>query len=126
MSETRARRRIRNAVESRGYAVESLEWEPWYDGGEMNGLGGGWTLILDRNYVPNTTPGNDLYGYSVEEVLAYIDYWLRPIESCACNLQHDPMTACRLIEDPEKPTHDTECRWHIRYRLPWWTAEVPL
>jgi len=113
MTETRARRRIREAVESRGYAVERLEWEPGYDSG-------GWTLILDRDYVPNSSPGNDLYGYNVEEVLASIDYWLRPTEPCTCDLKHDPLTACRLLEDPEKPTHDTECRWHIRYRLPWW------
>lgn len=29
MAESRARRRIREAVESRGYRLVSLEWEPW-------------------------------------------------------------------------------------------------
>lgn len=76
MSETRARKRIRKAVESRGYGVMSLTWEPWYDGGEMSGTCGGWKLILDRDYIMDVFPGNDLYALKVEEMLAQIDYWL--------------------------------------------------
>ena len=41
MTESRARRRIREAVESRGYAIESIEYEPWYNAGEKCGIGGG-------------------------------------------------------------------------------------
>ena len=59
MSETRARRRIRQAVESRGFKVEALDWEPIYDSGEMGGAAGGWSLYLDRDCFENTHPGND-------------------------------------------------------------------
>lgn len=31
--ETRTRRRMRKAVESRGFKVLSMEYEPWYNGG---------------------------------------------------------------------------------------------
>lgn len=46
--ESRARRRIRQAVESRGYALVSLDYEPWYNAGEMCGIGGEWSCRLDR------------------------------------------------------------------------------
>lgn len=120
MPETRARRRIRQAVEGRGYAVVDLDWEPWYDAGEMSGLAGGWALTVDRDYVQNTTPGDDLYGLSVEELLAEIDYWLKPADPCDCDRTHAAMQAARIVGDPQKPTHEQGCRFHIRYRLPWW------
>lgn len=119
MSETRARRRIRKAVESRGYGILNLEWESWYETGE--GPGGGWSMILDRDYLPNTRPGNDMYALSVEELLAEIDYWLKPDGDCGCDRTHSAGGAARLINDPKKPTHGADCEWHIRYRLPWWT-----
>lgn len=120
MAETRARKRIREAVESRGYRIESIEWEPIYMGGEKEGACGGWTVILDRRFLENTFPGDDLYGLSVEEVLAGIDYWLQPERPCPCDRRHSAMTAARLINDPDKPTHDASCAWHIPYRLRWW------
>lgn len=120
ITETRARRRIRQAVEARGYQVESLEWEPWCNSGEMGGLAGGWSVELDRDYLAFTTPGNDLVALSVEEMLAEVDYWLRPAEPCACDREHSATQAARLIGDPQKPTHGPECEHHIRYRLPWW------
>ena len=124
MAETRARRRIRQAVESRGFQVKSLQWEPWYDAGEMSGIAGGWMLILDRPYLGSTHPGDDLCALSVEELLAQIDYWLKPDGECPCDRSHSADMAARLINDPQKPTHGSECRFHIRYRLPWWPATL--
>lgn len=88
----------------------------------MGGLAGGWSLTLDRDYLPNTHPGNDMYGLSVEELLAQIDYWLEPEGDCPCDRTHSADMAARIINDPQKPTHGPECEWHIRYRLPWWPA----
>ncbi|AYQ99727.1 hypothetical protein PBI_MANDA_41 [Mycobacterium phage Manda] len=122
IGETRARRRIRQAVESRGYRVESIDYEPWYNAGEMMGIAGGWWIELDRPYVEHTFPGNDLQGLSVEEVIAQVDYWLKPAGPCGCDRNHDPLTACRLINDPCKPTHDPGCPHHLKYHLPWWPA----
>ena len=122
MIETRARRRIRQAVESRGYAVATLDWESIYNAGEMMGLAGGWGLTLDRDYLPNTSPGNDLGALSVEELLAQIDYWLKPDGPCECDRSHSADRAAALINDPQKPTHGPECRWYIPYRLRWWIA----
>lgn len=116
--ETRARRRIREAVESRGYAIESIDYEAPYNAGEKCGLGGGWSIELDRPYLENTFPGNELYGLSVDEVLASIDYWLPPSDPCDCDRNHDPMMV--LKGDPKKPTHGPECPHHIKYHLRWW------
>lgn len=120
MSETRARRRIRQAVESRGYAVRELTWEPIYNAGEMMGLAGGWMLILDRPFLERTYPGDDLGALSVDELLAGIDYWLRPTEPCECDRTHSATMAAMLKGDPQKPTHAADCTHHIRYRLRWW------
>lgn len=121
--ESRARRRIRAAVESRGYTIVSLEYEPWYNAGEMCGIGGGWSVELDRPYLERCWPGNELEGLSVEEVLAAVDYWLKPSEPCDCDRRHDPISACRIKGDPKKPTHGPECPHHIKYRLPWWKQD---
>ena len=122
MSETRARQRIRKAVESRGFEVQELNWEPIYNSGEMCGLAGGWDLVLDRPYLSKTFPGDELGGLSVEEVLADIDYWLRPAEPCECDREHNAMFAAGLINDPHKTTHDPSCKWHISYKLRWWSS----
>jgi hypothetical protein len=128
MSETRARRRIRKAVESRGYGVKSIEWEPVYYGGEMDGACGGWALTTDRPHVPNTYPGDDLYGFTVEMMLAEIDEWLRPAEPCACDQGirwgDRPRSPNRPLKgEPHRTLHEPDCRWHIAYRLPWWTQD---
>lgn len=125
MAESRARERIRKAVESRGHEVLSLDWEPVYDAGEMQGYGGGWTLAVSPGIYPNSYPDNDIYGMSVEEVLAYIDYWIKPSDPCECDRSHSAMTAAGLINDPCKPTHRPECKWHIPYRLRWWDKREP-
>jgi hypothetical protein len=121
MTETRARRRIRLAVESRGYKLTSLEWEPWYPGGEKEGICGGWSGTVDRPYMENTWPGDDIQGLSVEEVLAWIDEFIKPPEPCACTCTHYPLNPIK--GDPQTGLHVPECRWHIRYRMPWWDSE---
>ncbi|KQR02497.1 hypothetical protein ASF72_10715 [Arthrobacter sp. Leaf141] len=123
--ETRARRRIRKAVESRGYAVKELTWQPIYDAGEMSGLAGGWDLTVDRPYLANTFPGDDLGGLSVEELLASVDYWLPPDEPCTCDREHHAVMRAGRINDPQKTTHDPACKWHIPYRLRWWKRNTP-
>lgn len=104
--ETRQRKRIREAVESRGYYVDELEWEAPYNGGEMSGWCGGWTLTLDRAYLENSFPGNDFYALSTDELLADVDYWLVPVVPCSCDRSHSATMAARVINDPQKPTHD--------------------
>lgn len=120
MSETRRQRRIRDAVELRGYQAKEITWEPWGPAAEKSGITGGWTVIVDRPYLERSYPGDDLFGLSVDEVLADIDYWLKPPEPCHCDLDHSALRASSLINDPEKPTHSGNCPWYIRYRLPWW------
>jgi hypothetical protein len=116
--ETRARRRIRLAVESRGYQLASLEWEPPYVGGEMEGWCGGWLGTTDPKHLPNCWPGDEIMGLSVEQVLAWVDTFVKPPESCECTATHSPMIPLR--DDPQTGLHVPSCRWHIRYRLPWW------
>lgn len=121
MTETRARRRIREAVESRGYAIETIDYEAPYNAGEMMGLGGGWWITLDRPYLERSFPGNELGGLSVDEVLADVDYWLKPDSPCACDLsRRHPIIAANVKGDPQRPTHDPGCRHHIKYHLRWW------
>lgn len=120
MSETRARRRIREAVESRGYAIESIDYEPIYNAGEMAGLAGGWSVELDRPFLERCFPGNDLCGFSVDEVLAEVDYWLKPATPCECDRSHHPIMAASVKGDPQRPTHGSNCRHHLKYRLRWW------
>ena len=124
-AETRTRRRIRRAVESRGYNVISMEWEPWYDAGEKSGIGGGWTVLTDAPWFPNTNYGDEVWGLSVDEVLADIDWMLRPTEPCECvpEGEHVPhRLGSRYQGMPETPIHAPECRWHIAYRLSWWPS----
>lgn len=120
VSETRTRRRIRKAVVSRGYAIKELEWEPVYNAGEMCGLAGGWYLQVDRPYVERTFPGDELGGLSAEELLADIDHDLRPAEPCECDRDHHAVMRAGRINDPQKTTHDADCKWHIPYKLRWW------
>ena len=122
MSETRARKRIRQAIESRGHIVESIEWEPIYHGGEKSGLCGGWTVTTVHSFLPNTWPGNDILGLSVEEVLADIDWSIRPTEPCDCERPRHYHPLVPIKGDPQMALHDKGCRWFIAYRLRWWTS----
>lgn len=116
--ETRARRRIRKAIESRGYRLVSLDYEPWYDAGEKAGIGGGWYGTLDRNYLPGSHPGNDICGLSVEEVLWSIDHYVKPPEPCDC-----PSPTYSGVYPPSPMwEHSKGCRWFIRYWLAWWMS----
>ncbi len=126
MAETRARKRIRKAVETRGYDVVSIEWEPWYDGGEMSGICGGWTVMTNAPLWPNTNYGDDAYGLNIEEVIASIDWGIRPPESCDCPEAQNPKprSGSRYHGMPETPIHQPDCRWFIGYRLSWWDAEA--
>lgn len=118
MTETRSRRRIRLAVESRGYNVEELEWEPIYTGAEKEGMGGGWSAITDRPY--HDLGYQELNALSTEELLAEIDYWLKPPELCDCGSTHYP--GHPLKGDPPGPAHQVDCRWRLNYHLSWWPA----
>lgn len=117
MNETRARKRIRMAVESRGFTLESLDWEPAYYAGEMMGVAGGW-----RGY----TTVHDFGGLSVEECLADIDALLPTPEPCECQR---PTGFRPLGVSKGWPArvgmHDPDCKWHIRYHLRWWTEHGP-
>lgn len=119
MAETRAQRRIRQAVESRGYSIKSMNYEPWYNAGEMMGIGGGWEIVLDKRFGPSDDY-DTLYGLSVEELLADIDYSLRPNEPCDCDRDHHAALAANRKGDPQTTTHDPACAHHIKYRLAWW------
>lgn len=121
MSETRARRRIRLAVESRGHELVALEWEPVRAGGEMDVDAGGWLgVVRDQNTVwGGLGAGQVVEGYSVEEAVAWVDHFHKPPEPCPCD------TSDRAIYNPTKtdrlsPLHEPTCRWYLRYELPWW------
>lgn len=122
-SETRARRRIREAVESRGYSVESLDWETPYYAGEGMGMAGGWELILDRPCFENTHPGDDLGGLSVDELIGVIDWSIVPPQPCDCypdGRRPRRLPTHPLVGDPSEPLHAEGCRWRLTYRLSWW------
>lgn len=121
--ETRTRKRIRKAVESRGYKVLEMDWEPWGPCFEKEGIPGGWTVLTNAPLLPNTNYGDEVGGLSVEEVLADIDWMIRPTEPCDC--PDSDMPAHRLGNRyhgmPDTPIHRPDCRWHIAYRLSWWS-----
>lgn len=126
MAETKARRRIRKAIESRGFTLESLDYEAPYDAGEMMGYGGGWYGSTVEQIWPNTMPGNEFGGLNVEDALADIDWSMTPPEPCACD--RPPMFNPRggVKGWPSQVAmHDAECRWFIRYRLTWWREHGP-
>lgn len=75
MNETRARRRIRKAIEERGYTLTSLVWEPWRPGSEMEGMDGGWYGEVEPS---DGLFMNHVMGLSVDEVLESIEQLLPP------------------------------------------------
>lgn len=75
MSETRARRRIRLAVEAKGYTLTELTWEPWGRAAEKEGIPGGWEGYVTP--VPAGLYGTPaVMGLSLVEALDWIDHWL--------------------------------------------------
>lgn len=119
MMETSARKRIRRAVESRGYNLVSLRWEHWYNAGEKSGIGGGWYGILDRSYQPNSYPSDEIMGLSVEEVIAWIDEFIPVPIPCECV---SPPVALLYSTTPTN-RHDPDCMWYLKYYLKWWNPE---
>lgn len=126
MGESRARKRIREAVESRGFTLDTIEWEPVYNAGEMMGLAGGWWGETVERIWPNTTPGNEFGGLNVEDCLADIDWALGPPSVCECVRPDgfDPRGGIKGWPS-QVGMHDPGCRWHIHYRLPWWQEHGP-
>jgi hypothetical protein len=126
MSETRARRRIREAVESRGRVLTRLTWEPWGAAAEKEGIPGGWYGELQP--VGTDTRAaigigiDDVMGLSVEETIAWVDEFLLPPEYCGCTASHSPLHP--LIGEDERGLHGPHCKYHLRYRLPWWGLRV--
>lgn len=116
MSETRARRRIRLAVESRGYQLVRLDWEPWYNAGEKSGIGGGWYGEMDRHVRANMHPSNDIMGLSVDETVAHIDHFVDAPEPCDCPNPDDFW----LTSQTPVFRHQPGCKWRLRYWLSWW------
>lgn len=112
MSETSARRRIREAVESRGFSLASLSYTPAV----------GWEGTTTEKIFPNMWPGDCFEGRSVDECLADIDWALPTPGPCGCERPASFYPLGRLKGWPSKVgCHDEGCRWFIRYRLPWWT-----
>ena len=126
MSETRARKRIRLAVESRGFTLESLDYETPYNAGEMAGIGGGWYGATVELIWPNTFPGNEFCGLNAEDVLADIDWSLRPTEPCDCERPQGFHPRGGVKGWPSQVgMHDPDCRHYIKYRLTWWQDHGP-
>ncbi len=57
--ESTARRKIRQAVEARGYALVELRWSPWGAAAEKEGIPGGWEGWVDP------VPHNEIVGVSL-------------------------------------------------------------
>jgi hypothetical protein len=74
---SRARRKIREAVEVRGAKIVELTWRPVGQMVEMSGREGGWTLFAEW---PDGTEDHAL-GYSWQDVVEWIESnWLFPEE----------------------------------------------
>ena len=115
MNETRARRRIRQAVELFGYRLVSLDWEPLGIVVEKSGQEGGWYGMIDPPY----RHGIDILGYNVEHVLDWIDEFVDPIDPCGCKWA-DPLARKRA----QVQTHGPDCRYHLTYSLPWFASPL--
>ncbi len=68
--ETDARRRIRRAVEARGYRLVELTWEPWGAAAEKEGIPGGWEGWVDP--IPSNAP-NGLAGENGDDIFRIPD-----------------------------------------------------
>jgi hypothetical protein len=71
-TESRARRKIREAIEAKGWTVLRMEWEPIRAGAEKSGPEGGW-------YVEARAPsgGTDwVLGYSWQDAVEWAERWL--------------------------------------------------
>jgi hypothetical protein len=72
---SRARDRIRRAVEAKGYRLTELTWEPWGRAVEKEGIPGGWEGYVEPQ--PEGLHGTPaVMGLSVDEALEWIRDWL--------------------------------------------------
>lgn len=70
--ESRARRKIRQAIEAKGWTVTLMTWTPISAGGEKEGPAGGW-------YCEARAPsgGQDwVMGYSWQDAVEWAEKWL--------------------------------------------------
>jgi len=72
--ETRSRRRIREAVESKGGTVLAIRWEPIRHEPNLGPVGG-WTVEAEHPYQPNPSVPMEALGYNLAEVLEEIAGW---------------------------------------------------
>jgi len=77
VSESRARRRIRRAVQAKGYELTELSWSPWGRAAEKEGIPGGWEGYVEPK--PSDLHGTPaVMGLSVDEALDWIEEFLPP------------------------------------------------
>jgi len=79
--ESCARRKIRLAVEAKGYTLTELTWEPWGRAAEKEGIPGGWEGYVDP--WPEHHYGPAVMGLSLAEALDWIEEFLPPLASSA-------------------------------------------
>lgn len=120
MAETKARRRIREAVESRGRSLVSLDWEPWGNGGEKSGITGGWFGTLDGYDDDPLCGRHEIMGLSVDETVAWVDEFIKAPEPCDC----PPNEESPFLSMVPTSKHNTGCRWHLKYTMRWWGGSV--
>jgi hypothetical protein len=60
--ESRARRKIREAVEAKGYSLVELTWEPWGKAAEKEGISGGWWGRVEPDPSTPGSSGLDWFG----------------------------------------------------------------
>jgi hypothetical protein len=73
-AESRARKKIRQAVEAKGYTITRFDWEPIRPGGEKEGLEGGWYLEVRA-----PSGGEDwVMGLNWRDAVEWADRFLKP------------------------------------------------
>ncbi len=84
VAESRARRKIREAVEARGYTIHDLTWEPWGRAAEKEGIPGGWWFRVGPDPTPHGSSGLDWFGgLSWQEAVANVEEFLPSREEAA-------------------------------------------
>jgi len=82
--ESRAHRKIRQAVEAKGYSLVELTWEPWQAAGEKEGIGGGWWGRVEPDPSPPGSSGLDwIGGLSWQECVAFVEDFIPQREEAA-------------------------------------------
>src|SRR5678815_4529158 len=111
--ETRARRRIREAVELYGYRLIRLDYEPMSAGAEKAGPDGGWFGEIERadglKEDPLSSGDHAVLGYNVEHALDWIDQFVKPVEPCGDVWTTENALARRRAQ---VQTHGPDCRYH--------------